>query len=507
MRDRNRRVTAAGISLTLLAGSFVWLRCSVFDPSSTYGTALFVRVGFPNIQGIKQLEFQVAPATPPSPENSGPWTVPTNPGNDLSNPQSLRILLSSAWAGLSILVRVDGLGANGVVASGSAPVQAVSGQEVSVLVTLTPVSPSDAGVNDGGAGDSGHAGNDAGVGFDAGCGTDGGRVPALTACTEMLAAEQQRLSECLGTDVSFWQVALPAGTICGVEMTSFDAGRQAYHPDRLDCCLANLSTAPCKPFVLKFLDEEHYFCDDVFVGEVASLNGGCSLSQDCVEGLCGTSSCPGICFPFADAGTACGTNLNLVACDPGLECISKVCQPWGEPGNPCGSPADPDCDSLNAYCADAGSGSTEQCASRSSSNACFGVGYENVECPLGFNCMRTSFSAPGSCVLPLASGQPCRAVGQCELGTYCAPNATDAGVCVPGPGAGQPCGYTGRDIVLDCVGSYCVLLSDGGATGTCTAYQQTGAPCSEVLQCGPFDYCACAPDGGCGCQSAICALP
>ncbi len=253
-------------ALALCAGA---LACS---PN---GTALLVRVEYPEATEVRQLELSGY-------EDGllifGPEHRPAAEGAPLSSPQTVRITFADAHAGQAVSVAVEGLNSGVVVGAAQAGTTLVRGSELPLVLRLGPPQQGDGGPDGGDAGapDAGDAGSCAGC---AGCCSNG---------------------QCLAGD---------AGLACGR-----DGGVCVEcDPSRADNC----ATGACR----------------------CGVNAACLEGQSCDGGscVCGPGSCAGCCQGSSclpgNEGAACGNAGSLCANCGGAGCTDAGTCSSCNPGN------------------------------------------------------------------------------------------------------------------------------------------------------------------------------
>jgi hypothetical protein len=323
------------------------------------------------------------------------------------------------------------------------------------------------------------------------------RCDRAVRCGEIGASERER---CL-------REAPRARVLLGVER-GLQAGRYRFDPQLAATCLKLLAEAACAV--------DHAVIPSGCLGGAVPAGlapavppgGACERGEECVDGRCtGGLGCPGVCRAHTlaaggpcDSDTLCGHDLycdrdvcrprgdmgaacdgHWQACRPGLVCQGYValdrrphafrrqqlgvCEARGDRGRPCRQLGlDHDC--APAFPCDF-SGAAPTCrARRSSGAACTWLD----TCADGLRCdgLRLARPAVGSDVPSLAAPGVCRRVG--DVDTACDPAAAE---------------------------TRCPDSMSCSEAGTCRPRGDTGAPCRERNDCGPYHHCAlgtCRPD-------------
>jgi len=106
------------------------------------------------------------------------------------------------------------------------------------------------------------------------------------------------------------------------------AGRIIYRGDHARLCLDEIAAQPCEEWGLNYPLDRYPACRQIYEGTIA-LGGACTLSDECVDGYCSSSSGTGTCVAYKQIGESCSSG----PCPPELLCLpdasgaSKVCAP------------------------------------------------------------------------------------------------------------------------------------------------------------------------------------
>lgn len=273
-------------------------------------------------------------------------------------------------------------------------------------------------------------------------------------------------------------------SLCWATEPAVRDGRLLYQPAAAARCYAALATLDCRRAGAVPSD-----CSEVFEPRV-QLGGSC-FGTECARGWCDSSTtCPGVCKPFADAGAvvtdsfACGDLASAQqSSSTGVSWRCVVPSKLAEPCNPLAS------------------------------NVC--------EKPLLCN------GATARCVSPRPAGVPCEVVdagagrppsfsNDCEAPLSCQPGDAGVSICAGLRDVGEPCVYCKRDLRCSfsgarpvegvCMtkglsGDACLLSHEcapgffcRGSPGTCQAQVNVGQTCQALEACQPGLQCI--ADGG-----------
>lgn len=125
------------------------------------------------------------------------------------------------------------------------------------------------------------------------------------------------------------------------------AGRIIYHGDHARLCLDEIAAQPCEEWGGNYPLDRYPACRQIYEGTIA-LGGACTLSDECIDGYCSSSSGGGACVAYQQNGESCPG-----PCRPELLCLpdiasgaAKVCAP----PLPDGAACDRDLDCASAFC-------------------------------------------------------------------------------------------------------------------------------------------------------------
>ena len=93
------------------------------------------------------------------------------------------------------------------------------------------------------------------------------------------------------------------------------AGRVVYHGDRARSCLDTVAALPCQQWALDEKLIRFPACDAITEGTLAA-GSACAISDQCIDGFCGSSTGELVCAPPAQAGQPC----SFAKCVSGLAC-------------------------------------------------------------------------------------------------------------------------------------------------------------------------------------------
>ncbi|WP_437573466.1 hypothetical protein [Sorangium sp. So ce887] len=159
-------------------------------------------------------------------------------------------------------------------------------------------------------------------------------------CCSPAALDNPFLADTEETCVQLASALQQAGTL-PLLRASVEAGRLAYHPDRMRACVDLLNGAGCAA-----TDADWRCLLDAFEGQVP-LGGECTVEHDCENWHCvkaDPDADVGTCAPWASDGAACQT---FVDCDSGRCDIfgTDTCGPRLPEGSDC--VLGPDCETVN----------------------------------------------------------------------------------------------------------------------------------------------------------------
>lgn len=324
-------------------------------------------------------------------------------------------------------------------------------------------------------------------------------------CGELGASH---LARCLADDGSRRRVLL--GVARGLQ-----AGRYRFDPEIARACLRVLAEAPCH------VDYETTppgcLAGAVPAGLLPAVapGGACERWEECVDGICsGEVGCPGTCRPRTpDVGGPCDPNT---LCSEHLYCDDGKCVARGDVGATCDGHWQacrpglvcqgwrPAVDSHHDY-RPAQPGTCERRR---------GLGEPCRRVSLGDDCAAELFCDFGAaapvCRDRLSEGTACTWLDACadglrcdgvRLGEHAAANGSGMraldrpGVCRRVADRGDPC---------DAAAAQTTCPADGRCeNGTCRPRGDTGEPCRERNDCGPYHFCEprrreCRPQGAPG---------
>jgi hypothetical protein len=250
---------------------------------------------------------------------------------------------------------------------------------------------------------------------------------------------------------------------------AIEAGTESYDPAQAQRCFDAIAAASCDATAM---DERTIpaACSGIFtghggMGDACAFDAECA-SANCVVPDCSAACCTGTCGAAVSPG-AIGAHCTKTGCVDGAFCDdSRTCEPLAAAGEHC---------------------------------------LDGTGCDFGLGCVGTTATSLGTCAVLPAIGEPCPD-GQCaDIGATC--NAAMMCVALGLPPAActadVDCSYnyrcddTGHCAALPVLGEACTNrcsdgswcdMPPGATTGTCTAPQLNGSPCSFDTSCASL-YC------------------
>lgn len=273
-------------------------------------------------------------------------------------------------------------------------------------------------------------------------------------------------------------------TWCWNTLPALRDGRLAFDATRAAQCYADFASLDCRR-----AGYTPPSCSEAFQPRV-QLGGGC-FGQECAQGWCDSSTtCPGVCKPFADAGVVVGDSAGCgdLASEQQVSSSGVVwrCVARAKLGEPCNPNAANVCEAPLSC-----NGVTSRCASPR---------------PAGVACD----------VADAGAGRQPSLSNDCEVPLACQPGDAGVPICAGPRDVGEPCVYCKRDLRCSFTGSRptsgvcltkglggdaCLLSHDcapgffcAGSPGTCQAQVNVGQTCQSLEACQPGLNCV--PDGG-----------
>jgi len=318
------------------------------------------------------------------------------------------------------------------------------------------------------------------------CGRDNlchmGATPVDLACERILKSLADKVATCRISDGEALQRVIDANRLCRAQVSSVDAGRQAYDAKALPACLARIQTRACSDLTDLTVTGLLAGCS-AFAPQVES-GGSCRNSLDCTAGFyCNTSAqCPGQCVALIQAEVPC--DPAGAGCKPNTTCFGGTCR--------APLPADAGCNSLfTPPCAQGLGCVSGLCAPQVGADG--GCTVLGTECQPQMACTGSGFSGR-SCQPAKALGAACNP-GQSECGYFLWCNAASS-QCERWARYHEPCGFINGEFV-GCLDGRC-------ASSLCEAFFVPGEKCSSNSDCGPAARCAQINSTTSVCRSIYC---
>ena len=263
-----------------------------------------------------------------------------------------------------------------------------------------------------------------------------------------------------------------------------EMGWLEYDGAAAQACHERFDAAPCEFGFFLFTPTIHQLlarCGGVLTGQ-QDEGEPCRNGLDCVAGLfCQRAPdvCQGVCEPLAGLGEACSAEL---PCDPELACRDGMCREHLVAGDPCDVTSSSDCFNDGFWC-DVAAGTCRDPVGLD--EVC--NDFDGPRCADGLDCLALSAFDSGTCVMPIAEGDPCTYRTECVDPLACyQPEPGAFGTCrAPALAGGACAARSDCQDELRCVDTMCQPLA------------ALGEPC--VASFGA-DHCA----DGLVCADAVC---
>lgn len=306
-----------------------------------------------------------------------------------------------------------------------------------------------------------------------------GATPLLDACVAYMRAQCHRRVECkeLLSDCSdsYVQMCPDFGFSPGSTRTAAN----------MLACATDWSTFSCDQLLLGYAPA-------CALPGTRAPGEACVYGSQCTSGYCDAEqdAC-GVCVGTLTAGAACNTSDRTHACPDGYGCESNgtgtVCTARtptpvkiDQPGDPC---------TAGSGC----SGALECFLDASGTNHCGDIPTAGQQCARTFSdeqpylCSNGLACSAGVCEPGPVAGEPCAAGQRCGIDAKCDSSAGGLGTCIPKSAPGEQC-----TIPLDCLsGSTCACVSGTAcASHVCMTKLAEGAACGQPnATCPPNTQC------------------